>query len=971
MKSTQIAVLLGILFSAALVQAQTPHIVSATKVGTSGLVRVTFDTPVSPAGETVLLSDELTNMVDISSLWISNSTPYVAGATLDAANTAAYINGDGYLQIDIANYDFWAGLSFQTPSSYSASASQPTVFQITRDFMDSNPDANYFQSGIWVDDGSVSGGVRGFWSFWGEDWFGFDYQRVIGDAYDNPDPPSDNNQWFYETPLVDQYHDMGSHVFKAVVDGTSVRYYVDDNFASEVNFPLSNGIYFEFGNYGSSDVGGVESQVYSAWHSASVSRMNAVSLANWTINNGATVTGVSITSDPKVLELTTTGVANNSPYTLTISGAEGADGSPIAANSTVAIETAATKNAAYAAEVVADSPVGYYQMDQINGDSVPNLGSAGGAGTFTQYGGVDRSEYGPGVGLPGWPGADADNIGGLFDGTKTYIDTGKPYFASLPSGFTIECWVKPSDFINNGAGLVGQNYSTIQLNFSDPGTVQCYTTFGGTIEKPYPFPLNEWHQIVVVGDGTQLLMYFDGALAGTDGVPTADYGDGGGENVCIGGNITDDISYQDDVWAGGIDEVSIYDHVLSAGRIQAHYAVFYDAAARPTISITSPVNGASISPGADVTVVANTAPGSGRTLDHVEFFDNNISVGVVTSPPWQWDIPSILEGRHSFTAIATDDLGVSTLSAAVKVKIGNLPTALLMTVAPLSDLNGNDQAVVDELRRLGFDVALITDDDVAAHPELVTEMNPALVVASDTDNDDAADALSALPFPIVTWEERQNGFWFVHAPGDELDWNDEGNPDMSCVNSTHPIAVSAGLVAGINTVMNTAVDDNWFPWGVTTTDGGAVGGTVIATTADNLQVIYDPNIAAPYPSQIYCFTNGATMADANGPAPERRAFIPIANRWGTDNGFALLTDLGVGVFDAEIQWVALPTFGDLSVSGGNFNVHWVGGLGGQLQSAPSLAGPWTDVMDITDASGPLTYSFPMTGNPTQFFRIKR
>jgi hypothetical protein len=962
MKPTRIPILLGTLISATLLQAQTPTIVSATKVGNSDKVRVTFDTPVTPAGTTNLLADDFSGESIDTNKWSINSTPWLAGGTLDNDNTSV-TQTNGQVEFDVYAASDWGGVSLKTVSSFSASLSQPLVFEITREFFDQN--ANYAFPGVWITDDTRTKFVY-FGEDFGTDPGGWQYNRKIGDPdFDNTDPEEGiwNTALVNDDDIGDFFNNGEDHRIKAVVDGTTVRLYLDGFFASEVSFPLTSGIFFEFGAYCSAPTDEDENEVESAFSDAKVARLNAVSLTNFSINNGATVTGVSITSDPRVLELTTTGVTADSPYTLTISGVQSSDGTPIAPNSTIAIQTTATKNAAYAAAVLADHPVAYFQMDQINGTTVPNLGSAATPGTFKALGGPDdRSQLTPGAGLPLLPGFDADNTAAVFDGIKCYIDTGVPYFRSPLPAFTIELWVKPALLNDEGLGLVGNDdasspieFGFIDPGFGDPGTVQCSTADAGEVEAPYAFPYNEWHQIVAVGNGTNLLLYLDGALASTDGEAAADYGDDGAVPTYIGLGVFDALDAGSGGWQGAMDEIAIYTNALSAERIQAHYAVAYAEALHPTVTITNPVENAAIAAGTTVTIMVQTSAAAGRTLSRVQFFDRGNLLGESTASPFSFDIPSIEAGRHVLTAKAFDDLGVSTLSAPVKFTIGNLP--LLVFVVPnATDLSDSDEAVQENLIRLGFDVALVSARALTA--EDVSEA--VLVVASDTDNDSANSLLAELPVPIVTWDEGQQPTFLFVEDAIETDWNDEDNANILIVDASHPIVVAAGLSAGAQLIQDPdawGVEEHWAPWGVPSS-----GATIIATTV-NVVDSANPVPGSSHPAQLYTYTNGAALID-DSPAPERRVFFPLDNRW-NDDGWQLLNTNGVALFNAAVNWAALPHFRPPTVSGTNLNLSWIGGLGGTLQSADTLGGTWTDIPGATSP-----YPVPIAGSG-KFFRIKR
>ena len=71
------------------------------------------------------------------------------------------------------------------------------------------------------------------------------YNRKIGAAGDNPTGSGAAIPAFSGATFTD----LGLHTIKAVVNGQSVKLYLDDVFGAEVAFPFSQGIVFEIGSY--------------------------------------------------------------------------------------------------------------------------------------------------------------------------------------------------------------------------------------------------------------------------------------------------------------------------------------------------------------------------------------------------------------------------------------------------------------------------------------------------------------------------------------------------------------------------------------------------------------------------------------------------------------------------------------------------------------------------------------------------
>lgn len=78
---------------------------------------------------------------------------------------------------------------------------------------------------------------------------------------------------------------------------------------------------------------------------------------------------------------------------------------------------------------------------------------------------------------------------------------------------------------------------------------------------------------------------------------------------------------------------------------------------KPSISITSPANGASVNGSFTIT----TNPGGTHPIESVQFFVNNVAVGTATSAPWSWtyNANSLPEGSSIIEATAKNDLGLT------------------------------------------------------------------------------------------------------------------------------------------------------------------------------------------------------------------------------------------------------------------------------------------------------------------------
>jgi uncharacterized protein (TIGR03118 family) len=93
----------------------------------------------------------------------------------------------------------------------------------------------------------------------------------------------------------------------------------------------------------------------------------------------------------------------------------------------------------------------------------------------------------------------------------------------------------------------------------------------------------------------------------------------------------------------------------------------------PSVSITSPADGAALISPAALTIQA-AARDSDGTVAKVEFFDGKDSLGSATTGPYAKSV-TLYPGTHLLTAVATDNAGATTTSATVTVTVNTTPIA--------------------------------------------------------------------------------------------------------------------------------------------------------------------------------------------------------------------------------------------------------------------------------------------------------
>src|SRR5216684_1904399 len=102
--------------------------------------------------------------------------------------------------------------------------------------------------------------------------------------------------------------------------------------------------------------------------------------------------------------------------------------------------------------------------------------------------------------------------------------------------------------------------------------------------------------------------------------------------------------------------------------------------APPTVSITAPANNAVFAAGVSIALNA-TAGDSDGTVAKVEFYDGATLLGTATAAPYGATLASAPAGSHTLSAVATDNLGASTTSAALSVTVDSPPAVSLSAPA--------------------------------------------------------------------------------------------------------------------------------------------------------------------------------------------------------------------------------------------------------------------------------------------------
>ncbi|HEV3340661.1 MAG TPA: LamG-like jellyroll fold domain-containing protein, partial [Pirellulales bacterium] len=263
----------------------------------------------------------------------------------------------------------------------------------------------------------------------------------------------------------------------------------------------------------------------------------------------------------------------------------------------------------YSGEILADQPLAYYRLGESSGTTAHDASGHALGGSY-----VNTVTLGANGALM----QDADTSlllpGGSWNSTGGYVQLPSG-FADFSNGLTLEVWAYPTS-AGNGQALfdLGNGYASDNIVLARDGTTnnlvfQVYDGGkpGNAVRAAGAIQLNVWQHFAVTEDSAgDVTIYKNGQVvaSGVTSVPL---------NVTRTAGYLGKSNFFGDDFAGSLDEAAIYNHVLSAARIQGHvsHAVY------GTVNIDLDVGGASVM---------------------------NIATGVPDSGSFAWSVPTAAIG---------------------------------------------------------------------------------------------------------------------------------------------------------------------------------------------------------------------------------------------------------------------------------------------------------------------------------------
>jgi beta-glucanase (GH16 family) len=247
--------------------------------------------------------------------------------------------------------------------------------------------------------------------------------------------------------------------------------------------------------------------------------------------------------------------------------------------------------------------------------------------------------------------------------------------AKMPigQGFWPAFWMLSSDTSIYGPWAASGEIDIVEYIGSEPdkifGTIHYGASFPGNIftGNDYFLPSgtfnDDFHVFAIEWEFGEIRWYVDGTLYATQ----TDWFSTGGPypapfdvdfhlllNMAVGGNLP-----------GPPDGTSVFPQEFVIDYVRV-YQVPNDP---PSVEITSPTAGDTITPGDDLTITVNATDDG--MVQSVQFLQDNAVLGEDTTPPYELTVPSVAAGCYTLKARARDDGGKLASSAPVDIMVGS------------------------------------------------------------------------------------------------------------------------------------------------------------------------------------------------------------------------------------------------------------------------------------------------------------
>ncbi|WP_258104258.1 RICIN domain-containing protein [Marinoscillum sp. MHG1-6] len=259
-------------------------------------------------------------------------------------------------------------------------------------------------------------------------------------------------------------------------------------------------------------------------------------------------------------------------------------------------------------------------------------------------------------------------------------------------------WQRIFDF---GNGEDESMYLTTN-NWSGNVEFNIYNTGGANVLTGPSIASNTWTHVAVTLGASETVLYVNGQPVAQSGAVSINPLDIKPVLNYIGRSQWS----ADALFNGELDDFRVYNYPLTAQEIAA-LAGSSTGNTPPTVSITSPTDGASFDEGTNLTITADASDADG-SVTQVEFFVDGMSIGVDATSPYSvnWTIGT---GNFGISAVATDNDANTTSSSGIGVS-GNCAGS---TLTPYYQINYGAWVI-------GTDITINEGDVVGFGPQPLT-----------------------------------------------------------------------------------------------------------------------------------------------------------------------------------------------------------------------------------------------------------
>jgi regulation of enolase protein 1 (concanavalin A-like superfamily) len=248
--------------------------------------------------------------------------------------------------------------------------------------------------------------------------------------------------------------------------------------------------------------------------------------------------------------------------------------------------------------------------------------------------------------------ADADGAVAKVDfyngNTLLGTDTSSPYTFSWSNVAAGSYTLKAVATDNTGA-TTNSNTVTVTVNANTPPTVSLTSPSGGT-------------SFMAPASTT-----VSATASDSNGIARVDFYAG---STLLGSDTSSPYSVPwSNVAAGSYVLTAVATDTLGASATSAPVSVTVKANQAPTVSLTSPSTGSSFIAPANIGLTASASDVDG-TVQKVDFYNGSTLLGTATISPFSFTWSNVAAGAYSVSAVASDNLGASTVSSWSDISVG-------------------------------------------------------------------------------------------------------------------------------------------------------------------------------------------------------------------------------------------------------------------------------------------------------------